>query len=138
MKAFFDSSAYSKRFFDEKGSDAVEEICSQTTSLALSIISIPEIVSALNRHLRESTISEVDYSEIKRVIFEDIKDVVIINITPNVITRSISILEHNVARAMDALHVACAIEWGSDLFVSSDRRQIQAAIKEGLRYQFIS
>jgi predicted nucleic acid-binding protein len=34
---------------------------------------------------------------------------------------------------MDALHVACALDWQADLFVSSDRRQLAAAAKSGLR-----
>jgi len=36
-------------------------------------------------------------------------------------------------RAMDALHVACAIQWGAELFVSADERQVAAAKKAGLK-----
>jgi predicted nucleic acid-binding protein len=34
---------------------------------------------------------------------------------------------------MDALHVACAMQWGAELFVSADARQVAAAKKAGLR-----
>jgi hypothetical protein len=34
---------------------------------------------------------------------------------------------------MDALHLACAIDWQADLFVSSDKHQVSAALKSGLR-----
>ena len=35
-------------------------------------------------------------------------------------------------RGMDALHIACAVEWGAELFVSSDKAQLAAAKKAGL------
>jgi predicted nucleic acid-binding protein len=38
---------------------------------------------------------------------------------------------------MDALHVACALEWKADLFVTSDRRQLDAAIKSGLHTEYL-
>jgi predicted nucleic acid-binding protein len=34
---------------------------------------------------------------------------------------------------MDALHIGCALEWEAELFVSSDKRQILAAKKAGLK-----
>ena len=66
MKTFFDSSAYAKRFIEEKGSSIVEDICLQTSSLGLSIICIPEIISALNRQVRERNISQRDYKIVQR------------------------------------------------------------------------
>ncbi len=44
-------------------------------------------------------------------------------------------LEISPVRAMDALHVACALEWGADVFASSDDRQLKAAKKAGLTTQ---
>ena len=60
-------------------------------------------------------------------------DTTIINLTPEVIAASTSLLEASPLRAMDALHIACALEWGAELFVSSDKRQVAAAKKTGLR-----
>jgi predicted nucleic acid-binding protein len=34
---------------------------------------------------------------------------------------------------MDALHIACAIEWGADVFLSADARQLAAARRAGLK-----
>lgn len=137
MKTFFDPSAYVKRFIEEDGSDIVEEVCMQTTSLGLSIICLPEIISALNKQVREKNITLRDYRVIKKRLLEEIQDAVIINITPKVIFKSLELLEHHVLRAMDSLHLACAIEWNSDLFVSSDQRQINAARKSSLTNRFI-
>jgi len=38
---------------------------------------------------------------------------------------------------MDAIHVACALEWQADLFVTSDRRQFEAARNAGLHTEYI-
>lgn len=137
MKTFFDSSAYAKRFVEEKGSEVIEEICLNTTELALSIVCVPEIISALNRRLREKNINQNNYQIAKTRLLEEIEDVVILNITPTVIMRSIELLENITLKAMDALHVASAIEWKPDLFVSSDIRQTETAQKSGLQTQFI-
>ena len=137
MKTFFDSSAYAKRFVEEKGSEVIEEICLNTTELALSIVCVPEIISALNRRLREKNINQNNYQIAKTRLLEEIEDVVILNITPTVIMRSIELLENITLKAMDALHVASALEWKPDLFVSSDIRQTETAQKSGLQTQFI-
>jgi uncharacterized protein len=60
MKTFFDSSAYAKRFIEEHGSNDIDAICAKTTNLALSIICMPEIISALNRRLREKNLLQPD------------------------------------------------------------------------------
>jgi predicted nucleic acid-binding protein len=57
----------------------------------------------------------------------------ICNITPHVIKKSIELLEKDTLRTMDALHIGCALEWEAELFVSSDKRQILAAKKAGLK-----
>ena len=45
---------------------------------------------------------------------------------------TVRLLERNPLRAMDALHLACAAEWGADVFATSDTRQFNAAVSEGL------
>jgi predicted nucleic acid-binding protein len=66
-----------------------------------------------------------------------LRDIEIINITPDVIAKTEALLEVNVLRAMDALHLACASEWQAELFVTSDRRQEKAAKTSQLNTIFI-
>ncbi|MBI2437254.1 MAG: type II toxin-antitoxin system VapC family toxin [Lentisphaerae bacterium] len=133
MKLFLDSSAFAKRFVEEPGSQQVEDLCSQATELCLSVICVPEIIAALNRRLREKRLSRQEYIQAKQRLAQDVRDVVIINLTSEVIHTSVIVLETKPVRAMDALHIACALEWHADWFVSSDRRQITAARSSGLR-----
>ena len=137
MKTFFDASAFAKRYVDEKGSQRVDDICLETSELSLSVICVPEIISALNRRIREKHLSRRDYAAIKQSLSDDVRDAVIINLTPEVIATSTTLLEGSPLRAMDALHVACALEWGAELFVSSDKQQITAAKKAGLQAKYV-
>lgn len=133
MRTFFDSSAFAKRFVDEPGSQTVEDLCSQATEVCVSVICVPEIVSALNRLTHEQSLTRNQYLTAKRRLSDDVRDAVIVNLTPAVIRSSIAVLEASRVRTMDALHVACALEWRAQLFASADRRQIVAARKAGLR-----
>ncbi len=133
MKTFLDSSAFAKRFVDEIGSDKVEATCAQASELGLSVICVPEIMSALNRRRRERLLTATQYTEAKRQLFDDVRDADIINLSISVVGSSINVLEASPVRAMDALHIACALEWGAQLFVSSDKKQLSAARRAGMK-----
>lgn len=137
MKTFFDSSAFAKRYVEEIGSQLVDDICLNAKEVSLSVICAPEIISALNRRVREKSLSLQGYFTIKQHLSDDIRDAVIVNLLPEVIATSTKLLEASPLRAMDALHVACALVWGAELFVSSDKQQITAAKKAGLKIKFV-
>lgn len=135
MKTYLDSSAFAKRFVDEEGSDKVEETCNQASELGLSVICVPEIVSALNRRRRERGLTNHQYTQAKQHLIDDVRDASIINLTVPVVGSAITVLEASPIRAMDALHIACALEWRAELFVSSDKRQLTAAKQAGMQTQ---
>ncbi|MBU4263270.1 MAG: type II toxin-antitoxin system VapC family toxin [Proteobacteria bacterium] len=137
MKLAVDSSALAKRYIQEAGSDELEILLQNASELALCIILVPEIVSGLNRRMREGFLTAADYRAAKRQLLADVHDATILQITPAVVSRSIRLLENGNLRAMDALHVACALEWGPDLFVTSDSRQSLAAGNAGLRTEYL-
>jgi len=109
MKLFLDSSALAKRYVQEVGSERLDNLLENASELALCIVLIPEVVSGLNRRKREGLLVPSDYKVVKKQLLNDVRDAVILQITPSVISTSIKLLENNVLRAMDALHVACAL-----------------------------
>lgn len=137
MRLAADSSALAKRYILEDGSETMDLILQQASDLALCIITVPEIVSALNRRLREHILTAADYRSIKRQLLDDVRDAAILQLTPAVISTSIRVLENNLLRAMDGLHIACALEWSADLFVTADRKQLIAAKNTGLKAEYI-
>jgi predicted nucleic acid-binding protein len=68
----------------------------------------------------------------------DLADVDICQFTPGILDTVISLLESHPLRAMDALHVACALAVAPDIFVAADRRQLSAARKAGLKIVDVS
>jgi predicted nucleic acid-binding protein len=137
VKLFADSSSFAKRYIREAGSEKLDDLLQNASALALCVILVPELISGLNRRLREGAFPAKDYRKAKELLLNDVRDATIIQLTPAVISRSVSLLEGNVLRAMGALHVACALEWKADLFVTSDRRQLGAANNSGLPTQYL-
>jgi predicted nucleic acid-binding protein len=135
LNVFFDSSALAKRYVEEAGSDRVEDILSSASSLTISVLCIPEIVSALCRRRRERKLSQQQYLAAKEAMFADIEDMSVVNLTDQVIARAADILEKWPLRSSDSLHMASAAEWSTQLFVSADERQSAAAREYGLQVE---
>lgn len=133
MKAFFDSSALAKRYIQERGSEKVASLLAEASEVGISIIVPPEIVSALNRLRRQGAISAADYALAKSGLFEDVEDMTVCNISVPVAEKAIALLEEHPLRTLDALHLACALEWQAGVFVTADRRQADAAAARGVR-----
>jgi uncharacterized protein len=137
MKTVLDSSAFAKRYILEDGSEIVDQLLQDASQLALCVILVPEIISGLNQRLRERVLSPDDYRHAKKQLLSDVHDAVLLQVTPAVISRAVKLLENNILRTMDAIHVACALEWHAELFASADRRQVEAARNAGLHSKYI-
>ncbi|MBI2081949.1 MAG: type II toxin-antitoxin system VapC family toxin [Deltaproteobacteria bacterium] len=137
MKVFFDSSSFAKRYIREEGSDEVDEILKKATALGLSVLSLPEVISALSRKLRESILNREQYALAKQALLADTQDADIVNVTPQVVGHAITLLEDNSVRALDALHIGSALGWKADTFISSDKKQLEAASHSGLKTKLV-
>jgi predicted nucleic acid-binding protein len=133
MRVFFDSSAFVKRYVSEAGTDAVLQWCDQATEIILSGIALPELVSTFCRLQREGKINPTQYRQLKSLLLADIEDAAICDLTPVVLAHAISSLEGSVLRGMDAIHIGSALALRADIFISSDKRQLDAAARSGLR-----
>jgi len=111
MKLAVDSSSFVKRYVQEIGSEKLERFLEDASELAFSVILVPEIVSGLKGLLRERILTVVDYRAVKKQLMDDLSDATVLQIAPSVISRSVKLLEGNTLRALDSLHVACALEW---------------------------
>ena len=137
MKVFLDSSALVKRYIEEPGSARIAEICEKSKEVAVCIICVPEVLSACNRLNRENKISADQYEWIKNEFLLDMGEVIVIDLTNEVISKSIHCLEKGALRSLDALHMAAAIEYKCGLFVTGDVRQREIAINMGLKLEML-
>jgi len=135
MRVFFDSSAFVKRYVREAGTDAVLQWCGQATEIILSGIALPEIISTFCRLQREGKITETQYRQLKSLLMADIEDAAMGDLTPVVLAQAIWSLERNVLRGMDAIHIGCAVALKAEMFISADKRQLDAAARSGLRVE---
>jgi predicted nucleic acid-binding protein len=133
VRVFFDSSALVKRYVDEAGTADVLAWCDRATELALSVIAIPELISAFRRLVREQRISESQYAGLKADFLADLADAIICDTSPQVVQRSIDAIEVVPLRGMDAVHIGAALVSGADIFISADARQAAAAERFGLK-----
>ena len=109
MRVYFDSSAFAKRYIDEAGTQEVIAWCDRASVLALSVITVPELISAFCRLLREGRLSDEQYRQIKNDFMADIADAEICDTTPQVINHAVAMLERHPLRAMDAIHIGAAL-----------------------------
>lgn len=133
MRVFLDTSAFAKRYITEQGTDEVLELCRQAEGLVVSVICVPELISTLSRLVRERKLTKAAYRKLKGEAIADLEDADICQITSEILASVVALLEEHPLRAMDALHLACALNYQADAFVSADHRQLSAARKAGLK-----
>ena len=66
MKLAVDSSSFAKRYVQEMGSDEMDRYLKDASELAFSVVLVPEIISGLNRRLREQVLTLADYRAVKK------------------------------------------------------------------------
>jgi uncharacterized protein len=137
MNYFFDTSAFIKRYIDESGSGEIQELCDSADDIGISMLLPIETVSTFARLKRERRLSSKQYSVLKEELFADIRDITIIPLSPQIVKSAINGLEHSPLKALDAIHIGCALEYQPDFFVSSDAQQLSAAVRSGLRVKKI-
>ena len=93
MRVYFDSSALAKRYVDEAGSAEVLRWCDAASVLALSVIAVPELISAFSRLLREGRIDAQQYRTVKADLLADIEDALVCDISPDVVGHAVRALE---------------------------------------------
>ena len=135
---FLDASAAAKRYFQEIGSEQVQELWSLPQGLLSLEILRCELASVLNRKLREHALTHNIYEGLKKQVREDLKDLGAVPADSSLIQTSLRLLESHPLKALDSLYLAGALNlqqiWKSPvLFVSADRQLLRAAKAEGLQ-----
>ena len=132
LRVFLDTSALAKRYVDEPGSSGVIALLENAEALDLSVLAIPETIGTLSRLVREGRLTSSQYVALKERALTDLEGAAVHGIGAPTVAGAVDLLERFPLRTLDALHVATALECGSDLFVSADTRQLAAAAAAGL------
>ncbi len=140
---YADSSALVKLHVREVGSDWVKGLVAPTTAnrIITSTLSIVEVISSFNRHRRELSITQSEYSQIAEdFLIISNNEYRLVQLTPLVIVESQRILETYALRTGDAVQLASAVlsrttaqkaNLTAPIFLASDNKLLDAAIAEG-------
>jgi uncharacterized protein len=141
---YADSSVLVKRHVNEIGSDWVRSLTDPATEnlIITTRLSFVEICSALNRRVRETSITALDYAQ----MIDDVTNIwgtqyEIIEFTATVADRAKQLLESHPLRAYDAVQLASALLAQDALrvagvtalnFLAADEQLLIAAQAEGM------
>lgn len=141
---FLDSSALIKRYIPEPGTHWVRSVTTPGSGHTVIIAHLTpiEIVSGLNRRVREGHLSVAHAHAIRQVLdrYADVQYVGI-GFTHRIAARAKDLLEKHSLRAYDSIQLASALEANSMLvaggllplvFVCADNRLLAVAATEGL------
>jgi hypothetical protein len=105
---YFDASALVKRYVREKGSVKVRRLLSSDVS-ATSRLSAVEITSALMRRSREGAFGDVERGRAFAALRRDMTALLVVELTPDIVTRAQVLLRRHTLRAGDAIQLASCL-----------------------------
>jgi predicted nucleic acid-binding protein len=145
MSTFYaNSSALVKRHLPERGSAWIRQLTApgSRNRIETARLSLVEVVSALNRRVREGTLAAADYPIVRDDFLARCRrSYRIVPLTNSLLARTRLLIEAHPLRTYDALHLASALMVNTELvaagqlpltFIASDVRLLAAASAEGL------
>jgi predicted nucleic acid-binding protein len=132
VNLFADSSALAKRYIADEKSDEFDALLQRASGLTVSVLCLPEIISALCRRRRERLLTSAHFAASKRALEGDLADATVLQMTDEVTLETIRLLETYPLRSSDAIQIASALVWRAEMFVSADAKQCAAARAAGL------
>lgn len=134
---YFDASALAKRYVREKGSVKVRRLLLSDVPATCRLSSV-EITSALVRRSREGRISAEQLERALAALDADVSAMLVVELTPAIVSRAQTLLRRHALRAGDAIHLASCLQLQDELgdettFIAFDDRLIAAARLERLK-----
>ena len=127
---YLDASALIKLFVPEPESDDLNERLLDAEDVVVSDLALTEVASALGRRVREGVVAPAAARRVMRAATDLAGSLRRAELTPPVHRRAERILltsSHQALRALDALHLALALQSDAATFVSYDARLAKAA-----------
>lgn len=137
LRLLFDASALSKRYAAEAGHDRVMALFATASELLIAAHCKTEVACALLRRRREGSLPSTEFDRVWQATQSDVEDMTIVPLDAQVERYAFATMARSPLRGMDAVHIGSALSARVDLFVTSDRRQAQAARDMGLNTEYI-
>jgi predicted nucleic acid-binding protein len=140
MLLYLGSSAWVKRYFRESGSDWINQQFEQEILLGGSTLGLIEVTATCARKRTTGAIDPLRSRQIEASLLSDWTGFFQMELTPDVVERSLALARDFALRGADSVHLAPALtlmenlslEPGDFTFVTSDRELKAAALDAGL------
>jgi predicted nucleic acid-binding protein len=132
MITYFDSSSLLKFVIKEIGSEETRNIWNLSNEKVCSHLTRTEMHSALMRKVREGNVLASAVPTHLGALDRLFADVILIDITSDVIDASCELVKEFPLKSADAIHLATALMVRADLFSSSDKILCAAASESGI------
>jgi hypothetical protein len=131
---YLDASALVKLFVPEQGSDALNEALAGLSDVIVSDLALTEVASALSRRAREQRLTRQEGQRLYREASKLLASSHHAELTPPVHRRAERLMLSLPIplRALDALHLATALDAGAVTVVTFDPRLRDAVTSQGL------
>ena len=143
MWAYFDTSALVKRYLDESGRREVLQLLRRHECVASAVLPV-ELRSALRRRVAEGTLEAARVPQILKRVSADRAYWTLVEVGAEVLRAAEKLVAVHPLRTLDAIHVASAQLFAAGvsqpdlMFVSADKRQIEAAAVIGLATRYVA
>jgi predicted nucleic acid-binding protein len=134
---FFDTSALVKRYYEEPGTERVDELIEDDRVVAITSLAVIETISAFRRKYNRDDISESALDTLLAAFFEEaLSDFVILPMDESIQEFSFSLILEDDLRTLDSLQLSAALSMTAGdtdvAFVSADSELISVADRRGL------
>jgi len=134
---FLDTSALVKRYYEEPGTDRVDELVESDATVAITSLAVIETVSAFRRKYNRDQIVRDDVDALLATFFEEaLDDFVILPMEESIQGFAFDLILDDDLRTLDSLQLSAALSLESDdtdvRFVSADADLVAVAAARGL------
>ena len=122
---FFDTSALVKRYYEEDGSAAVDELIEDDRRVVISSLAVIEIISAFRRKFNRTEIDSDDVDDLLAAFFEEALDeFVIVPMEESIQAFAFDLILEDDLRTLDSLQLSAALSLTAEetdvVFVTAD------------------
>ncbi|MCK4275176.1 MAG: type II toxin-antitoxin system VapC family toxin [Phycisphaerae bacterium] len=137
MTVYIDTSALLKKYIQETGSDEVVRLWTSPQEMAISRVGYAEALAAFARRRREGTLTQDLFEAVVEQFKVDWKSLARLPVSDELDHFVDRLVRGHSLRGLDVIHLASALSISEGavedfLFVSADRRLLDAARREGL------
>ena len=132
MKFFVDTSSLFKKYIDEAGNAAFDQLLAKASEIVVAPTTWIEMNHVIERCLRDKRLTSDGAERLRREIRTDFSYYSIVIWNENLEDKAIQMLRHHPLKTMDAVQLAAGFLSDSDLFITSDH-QLHLASKKSLK-----